>query len=967
MGTPGGAQGGPFGLSNFTLSNWTTTADFTTSDRVTLFVPDSNSAHSYTLFAAQTHDGIQVLNANNGNDSLVGGDGMEVLFGNGGNDTLDAAWGDDTLTGDNSLGGASGADVFKLGGGHDVITDFAHGVDKLDLSEYGFDSFSSLQPYLSASGGDTVLSITYNGVVNTTTFKGVAFGTLDAGDFIVAGNTPINHTGADAGTPNADFGPGGGGNDSIDGAGGNDTLAGFGGNDSLAGAAGNDSLDGGAGADTLNGGLDNDYLFGGDNDDILNGGPGGSDTLDGGLGADTLVGGGGPDLMNGGDNNDVLIVTGDFNGGSTLNGGEGDDVVIVQNLIAGPAGTFEFVQFNGGNGTDTLAIGGYVNFRGAGGGFENITLLAANANRAAAVLEVSSDSGMNFNAPVIGGTGLIRYNIAAVDPEFDASDVTFAAGASVTFEVNGSAGDDTIVGSTIGDDLRGGGGVDQINGGGGADTVSSGTGADVLTLSSILGSTLTVTDFTTGAAGDALSINAFLAARTTWTSGNPFASGHLRLVQSGAHAVIEVDADGGANSFTPLVTLQNTNVLDLTAFNLGGYAPTVSGSSGGDALVYTPPAHAPTGAAAPTLDGGAGTDTLTISTAALTPAQIVGPATITPSADGTKLLFDLNGDGITDLAVTNVEDIVLNGQSVVISGNLVNTGLAPNTIHYTGGATNDLFDASGLVSLESIRADGGGGNDTLISGNDDDTLIGGDGSDKLNGRGGPDSLNGGAGDDTLIGGAGADTLSGGSDIDTLDYSAAPKFTSVSGAFALPSSPGRELSGNWAKSEGVYVNLATGIGHWGDAEGDSISGAENVIGSAFNDALIGDGAANSLSGGAGDDVLEGGAGADSLAGGIGADWFVFGSGSDANGDVIYDFVTKLDRFDLSAIDANTTKSGNQDFDFLKYKAFTREAGQLHLVDTAQGTVVEGDVNGDGVADFRFTVVGVHSFASDDFLL
>jgi Ca2+-binding RTX toxin-like protein len=44
-------------------------------------------------------------------------------------------------------------------------------------------------------------------------------------------------------------------------------------------------------------------------------------------------------------------------------------------------------------------------------------------------------------------------------------------------------------------------------------------------------------------------------------------------------------------------------------------------------------------------------------------------------------------------------------------------------------------------------------------------------------------------------------------------------------------------------------------------GDSLSGVENLVGSAFNDQLTGDAAANILNGGAGNDTLSGGAGGD----------------------------------------------------------------------------------------------------------
>ena len=70
-----------------------------------------------------------------------------------------------------------------------------------------------------------------------------------------------------------------------------------------------------------------------------------------------------------------------------------------------------------------------------------------------------------------------------------------------------------------------------------------------------------------------------------------------------------------------------------------------------------------------------------------------------------------------------------------------------------------------------------------------------------------------------------------------------------------------------------------IVHGGDAQWDTISGFENLIGSAHGNSLVGTNAKNVLSGGAdndtlvglgGDDVIAGGAGADSLNGGDGND-------------------------------------------------------------------------------------------------
>jgi Ca2+-binding RTX toxin-like protein len=89
---------------------------------------------------------------------------------------------------------------------------------------------------------------------------------------------------------------GGSGNDSLVGGVGNDTLLGGTGNDTLSGEAGNDRLDGGDSSDTLLGGEGIDWLEGAAGNDSLTGGNG-ADTLVGGAGRDTLTGSAGADLF----------------------------------------------------------------------------------------------------------------------------------------------------------------------------------------------------------------------------------------------------------------------------------------------------------------------------------------------------------------------------------------------------------------------------------------------------------------------------------------------------------------------------------------------------------------------------------------------------------------------------------------------------------------------------------------------
>lgn len=106
-------------------------------------------------------------------------------------------------------------------------------------------------------------------------------------------------------------------------------------------------------------------------------------------------------------------------------------------------------------------------------------------------------------------------------------------------------------------------------------------------------------------------------------------------------------------------------------------------------------------------------------------------------------------------------------------------------------------------------------------------MTGGVGDNALIGLEGNDTLEGGGGDDVLVGGPGADVMTGGAGRDLADHAGSP--------------------------QGVTVNLTTGRGSGGDAEGDILTGIEDVTGSRHDDVLTGNGAANALRGDAGRDL------------------------------------------------------------------------------------------------------------------
>jgi Ca2+-binding RTX toxin-like protein len=81
-----------------------------------------------------------------GNDTVFGNGGADLIFGGSGNDDLRGGAGNDSLAGDfgqDRLTGGSGANTFTLlrvsdslvgASSHDIVTDFVHGVDKINLN-----------------------------------------------------------------------------------------------------------------------------------------------------------------------------------------------------------------------------------------------------------------------------------------------------------------------------------------------------------------------------------------------------------------------------------------------------------------------------------------------------------------------------------------------------------------------------------------------------------------------------------------------------------------------------------------------------------------------------------------------------------------------------------------------------------------------------------------------------------------
>jgi Ca2+-binding RTX toxin-like protein len=964
--------------------------------------------------------GSDLLDGGDGNDNLmaeygsltaetvtmVGGAGADrfTLFSHGPSTlVIDGGIGADIVTA-GVLGGlaqvslGAGSDRLVLGGssaqhlagsGSIVVSDFspADG-DVVDFVEFASAVFAnwdgSSNPFgtglmrLLQSGSDTLLQIDRsNGGGSWRTI--VTFQNLAPSAFTAASLNGFSPDGSPTpgitlvGTPNPDSLTGGGGGDTIDGLAHNDFIDGKAGDDMLRGGDGADMMEGGSGADTLDGGEGNDDLDGGTGDDLLLGGEGndriwddvGSDTIRAGTGDDDItvqrgfyyntvsvfaedgndkasvrLDGGNLAIVDMGSGDD-FVMTGPLDGSLTLTLGAGADTVsAVDHSLAFNSGNVVLTDFNPAE--DAFALDHFMTAYLQG--WDEATNPYETGY--ARLLQKGADTVIQFDPNGGGDSWVGWFDLLGVA----ANSIGVPA---IGYEVHamfGSGGDETFTYTSLaglaGDRFDGGLGFDRLVLNGqfaGGVTFAAGTllNMDQIQLLSapeggFNGYNLTIANGNlSGSNMFGVSASGLRAGETLVFRGDSVADGHLAVI-------------GGAGNDT-IAGGKNQDFLD--------------GGEGSDLLLL----HAGGSDGA---YGGGGNDVLYFGNA-------LGAGDIANGGDGRDVVV-LQGNVTAVLSGTNLVGI----ESISLqSGANANFGDTANNSYGYDLTTADGNVAAGvqlIVNAQSLRVgedftfDGSAESDgrfLVYGGHGVDDLTGGDGADVFffegSRWGADDKVDGGDGRDALV-------ISGGSGMTHIEF-AADALTSIesislNNRFATDPTqkPSYELvlnNGNVAAGATLIVN------------GSSIPGGQQVIidGRGVhggNLTLFAGGGHDVLTGGDGADLIVGGGGSDSLTGGAGADTFRYDAASDSVGlaDLIGDFQSGLDRIDLSRIDANANSDGNQAFSWIGSNAFSGSAGELRTYEADGYRLVEGDTDGNGLADFVIGFqVGTSPLVQSDFLL
>ena len=640
-----------------------------------------------------------------------------------------------------------------------------------------------------------------------------------------------------------------------------------------------------------------DYFWGTNGVNVINGGAGvdrirglgGNDTLLGDEGDDTLIGDRGNDLVIGGEGSDTFI------------GGLGND------QYQGGEGLFDWVSYGAIREAGDIIGNDFVEFEFDTTGFVSNnwdlpfrievnpgsapgTMVVDKFDELGALLgqdgltDVENLDGTDGNDIIHGAAGIEQLIRGG-----DGNDQIFAGDGLVTLV---STGPDEF--EVTGSDLRGGKGSDTFVGGRGTDNIEGENGADTVIVSGDKPIS-SPGDFEDGLFRLGTETDTYFGGNgidTLDLSGSAF-SWHIYVLPISSRAAfgflpleaelllpanevryIAVTRDPAQTYLLELTELPGKPVLDIKDLDATGIEALLEAAYGVDdasiSVEILPPDVA-------------GTDVFKISFAGELAGRDIGQWGVTGSPPG-PIEIDPLIEGEQHIQGAD-EFYIQTPYGVPANLKDPNTG----TINSGGRASVqdfEIFNGSQFRDIISIgndgstimQAHGNGGDDVLFGGQRGEQLFGGTGNDilgtfnyTLEFDGGAMSLfdvafttllDGGAGDDKFIAGDAQENFIGGDGLDTLTYE--------------------------TSTLAVTVNLASGTGQFGFAQGDTMSGIENLTGTWFADSLTGDTGANiligwgggdTIAGSAGDDVIFGNSGDDTLRGGNGNDELHGGAGID----------------------------------------------------------------------------------------
>lgn len=884
-------------------------------------------SNAYTMTSSQ----IENLTGSNAGDTLNGSSGANILDGRSGDDILRGNGGSDTLIGGlgkNVLAGGAGVDAASY-------ADATAGV-KVSLAKTGFqatggagtDRLTEIENLIGSAFNDRLTgngraNILTGGLGNDVLNGGGGRDTADYSDIGTGVTVNLGATGPQA--------TGGAGRDtlvSIERVAGTDfadTLIGNRGANDLLGGAGNDMLQGKAGDDLLNGGSGFDIASYAEVTTKLNlslaktgaqkAGSAGADKL---VSIEGLAGGSASDKLAGNKGDNILIGNG---GADTLSGGDGNDT------LRGGAGND---VLNGQAGRDTADysdIGKAVTVHLAKTGIQNT-----------------------------GGAG--RDMLVGIE------------------NVTGSKGNDKLFGDTRGNVIDGGGGSDRLFGGQGSDTLIGGAGNDILdagngTRERLIGGSgndryMLGTGKGTGIIEDSLGSHDLVdasqsrdAATINLSTGKSSTSGGQTLtLASGGSSTLPLDLmflqdlSGSfgddieqVRTLVPKVVKAINGVNSDSAYGVVGFVDkpiSPFGSSYGDYVyeLFTPitkvGSRISDAYSEMTIKSGADGDEAQLETLFQVAKRAEGEVGFRDGTMRVAIIFtDAGyheaGDGASaGITKPNDGDADIEGNGILedypsvtqLSKALAASGIFPIFAVTSGTTTtyDSLVDELGVGGVVSLQTDSSNivsviKNATVLATQTAiEDAIGSRFNDRIIGSAIENIISGGKGDDTISGLDGDDVLRGG------------------------------------------------------------EGRDTIKGGDGNDMILGEGGNDALNGGAGDDTLRGGTGADKIIGGDGGDTFVFKAVSESTlnasrRDTISDFSGyEGDVIDLTGIDAHTGAKGNQAFDFIGTSDFSGTAGELRY-ELRNGTdaLVQGDVDGDGTADFGLLLKDVTYLYSSYFHL